>query len=132
MKVLLLSPLPGRDPAGGDITYTQTLLSDPPPGVEYVTYADALADGSLLEHGTRGALKRARLRSVGELGFELGLTSIAHTINRIRRFRWLFWEPFRFFSVKPGAFDVIHNHIYNARFYGLKTPLVFSNACPLR
>ena len=55
MRVLLLSPLRGLDPACGDIVHTEALLASPPDGVQYETYAEALARGALIEHATRAA-----------------------------------------------------------------------------
>lgn len=131
MRVLLISPLPGIDPACGDVTYTQTLLSNPPEGVEYTTYFDAIKQGSLKEHGRRDALQRARLNGRG-LGREMLLTGLARGLNFMRQARWFFWEPFRFFSVKPGAFDVVHLHVFSAKFFELDCALVASNAAPQR
>ncbi len=131
MKVLLLSPLPGLDPACGDVTYTETLLANPPDGVEYVTYAQALEDGTLLEHGRRESLGRA-LRERRRLAGEACLTAVQKSLNLLRRRGLLFREPFRFFSVRPGAFDLIHCHVFSCRFFQLPCPLVVSNAAPLR
>ena len=55
MRVLLLSPIAGRDPLSGDTSYTDALLADPPVGVGYVRYDQALADGSLRIRGRKGA-----------------------------------------------------------------------------
>lgn len=121
MRVLLISPLPKVDPACGDIVYTQTLLSHPPEGVEYVTYADAIRDGSLIEHGRRARLRR-----------EPVLTAAAKAINVMRGRKWLFWEPFRYFSVRPGVFDAIHVHVFSCGFRQRDCPVVISNAASLR
>ena len=131
MKVLLISPLPKLDPSCGDITYTETLLAHPPEGVEYETYADALSRGTLREHGNSGALKVA-IKARQGIAKELALTAVAKGINLLRKERHLFWEPFRFFSVKPGEYDVIHLHIFSARFFDLKCPLVVSSGSPQR
>lgn len=131
MKVLLISPLPKVDPPCGDITYTETLLAHPPEGVQYETYAEALAHGTLQEHGTGRALKVA-CRSRQRLAEELRLTVVYKSVNGLRKRRWLFWEPYRFFSVKPGAYDLIHMHVFSARFRDLSCPLVVSNAAPQR
>lgn len=130
MKVLLLSPLPDLDPACGDVTYTQTLLQAPPDGVDYETYASALQRGALREHGIRPSLSMAR-KGDGHLLSEFALTTVSHGLSRLRRWKWLFWEPFRFFSVRPGEYDLIHLHVFNARFFGLSCPLIASNAAPL-
>lgn len=57
MRVLLISPLPRLDPTCGDVTYTETLLSHPPEGVQFETYAQALESGALREHGNRRAIQ---------------------------------------------------------------------------
>lgn len=132
MRVLLISPLPGLDPPCGDVTYTQTLLAHPPAGVRYETYADALARSALVEHGNGRALRRA-LRTGRHLGRELWLTAAAKSVSQMRRWRWLFWEPFRFFSVRPGEYDAVHLHVFNAAFRGgLPCPLVVSSGAPQR
>jgi glycosyltransferase involved in cell wall biosynthesis len=121
MKVLLVSPLPKIDPACGDIIYTETLLTYPPDGVEYVTYADAISDGSLVEHASRRRFRKEPL-----------LTACNKIINIARSRRMLFWEPFRYFSVRPGVFDLIHVHVFSVRFLSSDCPVVLSNAAPLR
>ena len=131
MRVLLISPLPHLDPPGGDVTYTQTLLAHPPDGVQYETYAQAMAGGTLQEHGNRRALKAWRASHIN-MGSELALTGISGAINSMRRAKWLFWEPFRFFSVVPGTYDLIHLNVFSARFLSLPCPVVVSNAIPLR
>ena len=119
MRVLLISFLPGLDPPCGDVTYTQTLLRHPPAGVQYETYADALARGALLEHA-----RRARFRQ------EPLLTAANKAVNVLRRRGVLFWEPFRFFSVRPGEYDLVHLHVFAARFLNLPCPLVVSGGAP--
>lgn len=131
MRVLLISPLRGLDPPNGDVTYTENLLQYPPEGVEYVTYDQALREGSLYERGVRHALMNA-WRTRHRMLSELLVTSGSHAINRLRRWRWLFSEPFRFFEVCEGAFDLVHLHVFSARFLQLPCPLVVSNAAPLR
>lgn len=131
MKILLISPLPGVDPACGDVTYTESLLASPPEGVQYETYTEAMQRGTLREHGNRKALQEAFASKEGILR-EIFLTAGAHLVNRLRKAHWLFWEPFRFFSVKPGEYDAIHLNVFSARFLNLPCPLVVSNAAPLR
>ena len=86
MKVLLISPVRGLDPPCGDITYTEELISNMCQGVDYVTYDQAIADGSLVE------LTRRNWRIAP---FLLILNKL---INFLRKRQFLFWEPFRFFS----------------------------------
>ncbi len=119
MRVLLISPLRSLDPPCGDITYTETLLANPPKGVIYETYAEALRRGTLIEHGRRERFWREPL-----------LTSCNTMINLLRRSKHLFWEPFRFFSVMPDEYDLIHLHVYNARFLSIDCPLIISSGAP--
>jgi glycosyltransferase involved in cell wall biosynthesis len=124
-RVLLLSPLPGLDPPSGDVVYTQELLAHPPAGVDYETYAQALAAGRLIELGRRdeysGSRGWDRVRAAARIGRESG-------INRLRRAGILFREPFRFFCVRPDAYDLVHCHVFSANFRSLDVPLVMSNA----
>ncbi len=139
-KVLLLSPVAGRDEAGGDRTYTHVLSQHPPQGIEYETYDRALERGALRERGTGRALKIS-LQNARSLAFkgalaglssEAALTGAAKTIHALRRQKWLFWEPFLFFEIKAGEYDLVHSHIFSARFDGLDCPLVVSCGGPLR
>ena len=124
-RVLLVSPVPELDPPCGDVTYTQNLLSHAPANVEYETYAEALAAGKISELGRRSEYRAAsglrRLQSLCRIGRERG-------INELRERGVLFREPFRYFSVRPGAYDLVHCHVFSAGFPGLDAPLVMSNA----
>lgn len=119
MRVLLISPLRDMDPPCGDITYTETLVANPPDGVVYETYADAIRRGTLIEHARRGRFWK-----------EPVLTACNKMINLLRKTKHLFWEPFRFFSVLPGEYDLIHLHVFNARFLSIDCPLVLSSGAP--
>lgn len=129
MKVLLISPLPKIDVPCGDVTYTETLLAYPPEGVEYETYAEALARGTLVEHGIRRSLKQA-IKDRKHIFRESAFTIFLHSINFLKHKHWLFWEPFRFFSVKPGEYDLVHLHVFNAKFLKLPCPLLISGGAP--
>jgi glycosyltransferase involved in cell wall biosynthesis len=126
LRVLLLSPLPGIDPPSGDVVYTDALLRNPPPDVEYEDYATAMSAGRLLELGRRADYRRSsgveRVRAFGRIGRE-------RTINALRESGMLFREPFRFFRVETEAYDLVHCHVFSVRFVGKTPPLVFSNAC---
>lgn len=119
MKVLLISALRGLDPPCGDITYTEVLLKNPPEGVVYETYSDALQNGGLVEHARRERFLQ-----------EPVLTLISKLIHNLRGRRLLFWESFRFFSIKPGEYDLVHLHVFNARFLNIDCPLVISSGAP--
>lgn len=128
LRVLLLSPSPGVDVPCGDVTYTEVLLADPPPGVVYTPYPDALRNGSLRELSSRSGWSGARTaRWKG--AWYLGVSAAA---NRIRRTGLAFREPIRVFEVDAGAFDLIHVHVFSIRFVGEHPPIVASSACPLR
>jgi glycosyltransferase involved in cell wall biosynthesis len=123
LRVLLYSPLAGRDPLSGDTTYTETLISNPPPGVEYTTYADALADGRLVRRGRRPG---RGLTTPTDLAI-LGVRAVEKAVRR----RWMFPEETWFISTEPGAFDLVHNHIFTLRQVGHRLPMLSSAGFPL-
>jgi glycosyltransferase involved in cell wall biosynthesis len=128
LRVLLMSPLPDVDPFCGDVVYTQGLLEQPPPGVTYVRYDEALASGELHEHG-----RRRNLEATGTWSTRLAdhvCVVREHALNRTRDHGLLFREPFRFLEVR-GAFHLVHNHTYSVRWTGVPTPVVVSSALPL-
>lgn len=139
-NVLLLSPVEGRDEAGGDRTYTNVLRDNPPRGVQYETYDHALERGTLRERGNGRALKagiqRARGLALGQalslVAREAALTTVGKTLWHLRARKRLFWEPFMFFEVKPRQYDLVHAHIFSARFGELDCPLVVSLGGRLR
>src|SRR4051794_39930850 len=97
------------------------LLKHPPAGVEYDTYDEALASGRLRELARRLDVTEA----VGtERAGAFLRTGREHTINQLRRRGLLFEEPFRFFSVKRDAYELVHCHVFSAAFDGLDVPLV--------
>lgn len=129
LRVLLISPVRGVDPLSGDVTYTEQLLSSPPPGVRYTTYTDAIAAGSLIEHGSRQAVQ-ASPRS--HLAKELGLAACRKLESWVRRTGLVYREPIRVFEVMPGAFDVVHVHVFHTRFLGTHPSVVVSAGGPLQ
>lgn len=131
MKVLLLGPVPSRDPGGGDTTYLQTLAAQPPAGVTYEPYDQALQRGALVEHGTRESLRQALDTRRNVLGEALAIAA-NKPIQMLRSRRVLFNEPFRFYEVKAGEYDLIHMHIFSAHFNRLDCPLVMSSGGALR
>ena len=124
MQVLLLSPVAGVDVGGGDVTYTEALLAHPPAGVTYTTYTDALEAGSLVERGRRLRHGRPRPADVAILG-----ARAAEAV--LRRSGVLFREPYRFLTVDPDAFDLVHAHVFAMRQVGSDVPLVTSSGFPL-
>lgn len=131
IRVLLVSPCADTDPPGGDVTYTKNLLSSPPSNVQYIPYSKAMSDGNLREYGGSYHLRRALRERTGIGRAVRGLSHCAIT-NRLRRNGHLYPEPFRFFDVVPGVFDLIHVHVFHVGFYRRDCPAVFSFGGPLR
>src|ERR1035437_2447870 len=130
LRVLLLSPLRGLDPANGDVSYTEALLATPPEGVEYVTYREAIERGHLFEHARRGAIGRDFPPSRGRFR-EAALFLAQKAVNLLRNRGAFFREPQRFFSLKAGVFDLVHVHVFNCRFFNLDCPVVLSSGAPM-
>jgi glycosyltransferase involved in cell wall biosynthesis len=124
LQVLLFSPVRGADPPSGDVAYTESLVADPPPGVRYTTYAEAIADGRVHvrgrrpRHGRFGAVDAAILVARGG---EVAL----------RRAGVMYREPIWYVSFEPGAFDVVHQHLFAVRQVGRRVPVVSSAGYPL-
>lgn len=119
MKVLLISPIAGFDFPGGDLTYTTTLLTHPPVGVTYEHYSDAMRRGAVIDRACRSNFKN-----------EPGLTIFNKLINLVKDTHIPYWEPFRFFKVKPGEYDVIHVHSFHAGFSELDCPFIITDGAP--
>ncbi len=124
MRILLFSPLAHLDPPSGDISYTEALLAEPPPGVEYVTYADAIDQGLITVRGRRPSNGTFGLTDVALLGVRAGERAL-------RRRGMMFREPWWFVSIKPGAFDLVHQHLFAVRQIGTKIPVVSTAGYPL-
>lgn len=125
MRVLLFSPLSGRDPPSGDTSYTESLVAEPPPGVEYITYRDALDSGALRIRGRRprssaGSWKRAD-----------GLILLARAAEHSARGRVMFREPTWFVTIDKSAVDLVHVHLFPIRQVGSRVPVVSSYGYPL-
>ena len=121
MRVLLFSPVRHLDPASGDIGYTENLLMSPPSGVVYTTYAEAIERGLLQVRGVRGTVGVSdRLLRAGR-----GLEVLA------RRRGVMFREPCWFVSTTPGAFDLVHQHLFAVAQIGARLPVFSSAGYPL-
>lgn len=133
LKVLLVSPVRSLDPPSGDVSYTEALLECPPEGVDYVTYDQAIEDGTLVEYGTRGSLVgRSRVRKLDQWVTSLSLVPLRKVESLLRGSGLAYRERIRVFWVRQGAFDVVHAHVFNVRFVGRNPPpLVVSSAGPL-
>jgi len=119
-----MSPVAGHDVPGGDVAYTEALLARPPTGVIYTTYVDALADGSLVERGRKprhGSISGTDVAVLGARAVELGL----------RASGLMFREPYRYLTVDPDAFDLVHAHLFAIRPIASDIPLVTSSGFPL-
>ena len=124
MRILLFSPLAHLDPPSGDISYTEALLAEPPPGVEYVTYADAIDQGLITVRGRRPANGTLGLTDLTLLGVRAGERAL-------RRRGMMFREPWWFVSIRPGAFDLVHQHLFAVRQIGTHIPVVSTAGYPL-
>lgn len=129
MRVLLLSPVPRLDPPCGDVTYTEELLANPPPGVEYETYDAALESGRLVELRRRSSPRRPVWTPSGVMDLSGRVAALGEAWMRRRHV--LFREPFRWFRVQPGAYDLVHCHVFSCRLVGSGPPVVISNAIPI-
>ena len=121
IRVLLVSPVRALDIQNGDVSYTEGLIAGASERIDYTTYDDALADGRLVEvnayrHATSFA---SRVRSF-----------IPAVENRLRRREWLFREPYRYYNVTPGCFDLIHVHVFSVSLRETTLPLVMSTMLP--
>lgn len=123
LRVLLFSPLDGLDPPSGDTTYTQTLLDRPPPGVTYTSYAAAVEDGLVLVRGRR---RPRHWLGAADLPIAL-LRGVEHALAGSVCFR----EPTWWISVRPGAFDLVHTHLFTLRQVAQRTPTMSSAGFPL-
>ena len=124
LRVLLFSPIAGRDPLSGDTSYTQALLDNPPQGVRYTNYNDALADGTLRLRG--------RKPGKGKAGVENWLIWALRALEiGCRRAGLLFREPTWFVEVDAAAFDLVHVHLFAVRQVRSNVPVVSSAGYPL-
>src|SRR3954471_10452685 len=115
IRCLLISAVAPPDPANGDAQYTDDLVADPPEGVTYVTYVDALASGEL-EWGP--SLRSGSPAPVAVSRSALGLA---------RRLGLLLPDPVRWLRVR-GRFDLVHAHCMPVRFLGARPRLVLSDS----
>ncbi|MGY1779779.1 glycosyltransferase [Geodermatophilus sp. SYSU D01036] len=124
LHVLLFSPLAHRDPLSGDTSYTDSLLAEPPGGVTYTTYDQALKDGTLRVLGRKPWRRGPGRRDV--------LVFVARTVElALRRMGVMFREPVWHVSIEPGTYDVVHQHLFAVRQLGQRTPVVSSAGYPL-
>ena len=122
IRCLLAAPSPGVDVESGDMQYCRDLLADPPPGVEYVTYPEALASGELRDMPTvrRGAPLPRGARAMGQALARAGL-------HGIRRAGMLLPDPVHWWEI-VGRFDLVHTHCFPLRLTGRVPPVVATDS----
>ena len=122
IRCLLAAPSPGVDVESGDMQYCRDLLADPPPGVEYVTYPEALASGELRYMPTvrRGAPLPRGARAMGQALARAGL-------HGIRRAGMLLPDPVHWWEI-VGRFDLVHTHCFPLRLTGRVPPVVATDS----
>lgn len=110
MKVLLISPKDPEVPTnlkflmGGENTYTQTLLTHPPDGVEYTHHTEALETGKI------------KLTYFGKIDSILMTAKVLPPDAGVM-------------SIKLEAnFDLIHCHAYNLKIEGKHPPVVLGDS----
>jgi glycosyltransferase involved in cell wall biosynthesis len=123
-SVLLFSPVAGLDPPSGDIAYTEALLAQPPPGITYTTYPDAIDAGAVRVRGRRP-------RHGGFRGADAAVLGIRAGEQLLRRSGAMFREPTWFVTIDPDAFDLVHQHLFPVRQMGRRLPVVSSAGYPL-
>lgn len=123
-SVLLFSPVAGLDPPSGDVSYTEALLAQPPPGVTYTTYADAIDAGTVRVRGRRPKHGAFGAVDASVLGVRAGE-------QLLRRTGAMFREPTWFVTIDPDAFDIVHQHLFPVRQIGRRVPVVSSAGYPL-
>lgn len=132
LRVLLVSAVGGVDPHSGDVTYTEQLLTTPPPGVEFTTYDRAIAEGTLRELGTSKDVRAwgSKWQS-RQAWLSRGLAGERKLERVVRQSGLAFREPIRTFIADPEAFDLVHVHVFQTRFVSPSPPVVMSAAGPL-
>jgi glycosyltransferase involved in cell wall biosynthesis len=124
LDVLLFSPVRGVDPPSGDVAYTESLVADPPPGVRYTSYVDAIDDGRVQVRG-----RRPRHGRFG--GADAAILTARAGEVALRRAGVMYREPIWYVTIEPGAFDVVHQHVFAVRQVGHRVPVVSSAGYPL-
>jgi len=121
LRCLLLSPVAPPDPRNGDSQFTADLVREPPPGVEYVPYTEALASGEI-EWGP--SLRRpGTLRAPRDPLFAAARAGL----HVLRRTGVLLPDPVRWLRVL-GRFDLVHVHCMPVRFLSSAPPVVASDS----
>jgi len=124
LRVLLWSPLRGIDPVSGDTSFTEALLADPPPGVEYTTYRQAIEDGTVRVRGRKPWHSRPE-------AIDMGIFLARSAELAARRAGLMFREYISYVSIEPSAFDLVHQHLAAIRQVGRRLPVVSGAGYPL-
>jgi len=123
LRCLLISPVAPIDPDNGDAQFTRDLLADPPGGIDYVTYTDALALGEIA-WGPSIRSPWTWRRPLSDPAAALARASL----HELRRRGALLPDPVRWLTIKR-SFDLIHVHCMPVRFLGKNTaPIVVSDS----
>lgn len=122
--MLLFGPCRGVDPDSGDVSYTEALLGNPPPGVEYTSYLDAFSSGLVRLRGRRPKHERPRAA-------DAMLLPVRGAERLLRASGLMFQEPTWFVTIEDGAFDLVHQHVFAVRQIGNRLPVVSSAGYPL-
>jgi glycosyltransferase involved in cell wall biosynthesis len=121
-RCLLVAPVTPPDPDNGDAQYTRDLLADPPDGVEYVTYTEALRTGEIAAGPSVKTIagRPWRARDVVPAATRAGL-------HVLRRSGWLLPDPVRWFRLL-APFDLVHVHCMPVRFLGRVPPVIITDS----
>lgn len=125
LRVLLFSPVVGIDPPSGDTSYTEALLANPPLGIKYTTYTDAIEDGSLWVRGRKPRAAKKWTPIDALLLFARSLELLARGAGV------MFREPTWFVEIEEDAFDVVHQHLFAVAQVRNRVPVVSSAGYPL-
>ncbi|MHB1516821.1 MAG: glycosyltransferase family 4 protein [Acidimicrobiales bacterium] len=122
IRCLLAAPSPGTDDESGDVQYCRDLLAEPPPGVEYVTYPEAMDSGEIRDMPTfrRGA---ALFRSPSAVM----TASVRAGLHGLRRIGMLLPDPVHWWEI-VGRFDLIHDHCFALQLSGRVPPVVTTDS----
>jgi glycosyltransferase involved in cell wall biosynthesis len=124
LRVLLFGAFRGMSTTSGDVTHTEMLLRHPPPGVQYVRFDEAIRSGEVVVRGRKP--RKGDGTRLDRLIFVVRLVEFA-----LRRARLMYREPTWWVSIRPGAFDLIHQHLFPVRQVGPRTPVLTSAGYPL-
>lgn len=104
IKVLLVSPADPKNPTFGDATYSRLLLDNPPEGVEYTYYLDALREGKI---------KR----------------TLCYFLFRFLYKTFIWWPDVHVECLKlRERFDLVHAHAHPIKIIDSSIPVILSDS----